>query len=33
MLIGLGAALFGGVQGSRHPHHFTDRPRRVVVVS
>jgi len=33
MLIGLGAALFGGVQGSRHPHHFTDRPRRVIVVS
>jgi hypothetical protein len=33
MLIGLGAALWGGVAGSRHPHHFSARPRRVIVVS
>jgi hypothetical protein len=33
MLIGLGAALWGGVTGSRHPHHFSARPRRVIVVS
>jgi hypothetical protein len=33
MLIGLGAALWGGVIGSRHPEHFVRRPRRVVVVS
>ena len=33
MLIGLGAALFGGIAGSRHPEHFVRRPRRVVVVS
>ncbi len=32
MLIGLGAALWGGVTGSRHPEHFVARPRRVVVV-
>jgi hypothetical protein len=33
MLIGLGAALWGGVTGSRHPEHFVARPRRVIVVS
>jgi hypothetical protein len=33
MLIGLGAALWGGVVGSRHPQHFVARPRRVIVVS
>ena len=33
MLVGLGAALWGGVTGSKHPHHFTDRPRRVVAAS
>ena len=32
MLIGLGAALWGGVTGSRHPEHFVARPRRVIVV-
>ena len=31
MLVGLGAALWGGVTGSRHPEHFVRRPRRVVV--
>ena len=33
MLIGLGAALWGGVRGSLHPEHFVARPRRIVVVS
>ncbi len=32
MLIGLGAALWGGVTGSRHPGHFVARPRRVVTI-
>jgi hypothetical protein len=32
MLVGLVAALWGGVQGSRHPEHFAVRPRRVIVV-
>ena len=32
MLIGLVAALWGGVTGSRHPEHFAVRPRRRVIV-
>ena len=31
MLIGLVAALFGGVLGSNHPEHFAVRPRRTIV--
>jgi hypothetical protein len=30
MLVGLVAALVGGVAGARHPHHFSVRPRRVI---
>jgi hypothetical protein len=32
MLIGLVAALFGGILGANHPEHFDVRPRRGVLV-
>jgi hypothetical protein len=33
MLIGLVAALFGGVVGARHPTHYAVRPRRTYIVT